>query len=66
MTPTKIITISVLAIVTLFTVASSINALTSVSSENTNSEIVFVDTQNDYEVYTSESDVGYLQVTVID
>ncbi len=66
MTHTKIITISVLAIVTLFTVASSINALTSVSSENTNSEIVFVDTQNDYEVYTSESDVGYLQVTVID
>jgi len=66
MNPTKIIALSVLSVVTLLGVASSINALSAVSSDNLGSEIVFVDAQNDYEIYTSESDVGYLQVTVID
>lgn len=66
MNSNKIIAISVLFFITLVWIGSTINSLNAINVEDNTSEIVFVDTQNDYEVYAEESEVGYLQVTVID
>lgn len=62
----KIISLSLLFIPAVFGINTSISAQDIPKSENSISEIVLVDTQNDYDVYAEQSEVGYLQVTVID
>ena len=62
----KIITLSLLFIPTVFGIANTINALDDISSEDLLSEIVLVETENEYDVYAEALNQGYLQVTVID